>query len=301
MASPDRAWKLRELLARGNTLCCPAVYDPLSIRLAEQNGFEAVFVSGSSLSCEVLGTADVGVLSYGEYRSTLLNMLCVSSLPMIVDIDTGFGGPAAILRTVREYEQMGIAGVMIEDQTFPKRCAYYEGLRVAPTEEMKTRIDSVLKARTDANFFLLARTDAAADSTQGMKEALRRARLYREWGADGVFISTPKTEDDLVQIGRMGFPTAVCITEGSPTGGYSVADFERMGIRLAFFPQSLTRACIHAMQHVLGELRAKGRTDHLQNMFCTQAQRAACTGLETYMEFEAAVLQREGRERDGKL
>lgn len=91
---------------------------------------------------------------------------------------------------------MGIAGVMIEDQTFPKRCAYYDGLRVAPVEEMKIRIDSVLKARTDPNFFLLARTDAAADETQGMQEALRRARLYREWGADGVFISTPKSESD---------------------------------------------------------------------------------------------------------
>lgn len=196
MIQVDRALKFRKLLESGKTLCCPAVYDPLSIRLAERNGFEAVFVSGSSMSCEVIGTSDVGVLSYGEYRNTLLNMLCVSSIPMVVDIDTGFGGPVTILRTVREYEQMGIAGVMIEDQTFPKRCAYYDGLRVAPVEEMKIRIDSVLKARTDPNFFLLARTDAAADNTQGMQEALRRARLYREWGADGVFISTPKSESD---------------------------------------------------------------------------------------------------------
>lgn len=115
---------------------------------------------------------------------------------------------------------------------------------MAPVEEMKIRIDSVLKARTDPNFFLLARTDAAADETQGMQEALRRARLYREWGADGVFISTPKSESDLIQIGQLGFPTAVCITEGSPTGNYSVADFERMGIQLAFFP-AVSDALLH--------------------------------------------------------
>lgn len=291
MIQVDRALKFRKLLESGKTLCCPAVYDPLSIRLAERNGFEAVFVSGSSMSCEVIGTSDVGVLSYGEYRNTLLNMLCVSSIPMVVDIDTGFGGPVTILRTVREYEQMGIAGVMIEDQTFPKRCAYYDGLRVAPVEEMKIRIDSVLKARTDLNFFLLARTDAAADETQGMQEALRRARLYREWGADGVFISTPKSESDLIQIGQLGFPTAVCITEGSPTGNYSVADFERMGIQLAFFPQSLTRSCIRTMQLVLSEMRTKGRTNHLGDIFCTQEERANSTGLESYMDFEASVMR----------
>lgn len=292
MARIDRAWKLRQLLESGGTLCCPAVYDPLSIRMAEQSGFEAVLVSGSSMSCEVIGTSDVGVLSYGEYRNTLLNMLCVSSIPMIVDIDTGFGGPVTIFRAVREYEQMGIAGVMIEDQTFPKRCAYYDGLRVADVSEMRVRIESVLRARTDPHFFLLARTDAAADDTQGMDEALRRAKLYREWGADGVFISTPRTEDDLVRIGQLDFPTAVCITEGSATGGYSAADFERMGIRFAFFPQSLTRACIRTMRLVLNELKARGRTDHLGDIFCTQEERAAYTGLETYMKFEADVMDR---------
>lgn len=291
MGNLNRALRLRQLLETGKTLCCPAVYDPLSIRMAERNGFEAVFVSGSSMSCEVIGTSDVGVLSYGEYRNTLLNMLCVSSVPMIVDIDTGFGGPVTIYRTVREYEQMGIAAVMIEDQTFPKRCAYYDGLRVTSLEEMKTRITAVLKARTDPNFFLLARTDAAADSTQGMEEALRRAKLFREWGADGVYISTPQNENDLIQIGKLGFPTAVCITEGSPTGGYSVADFQRMGIRLAIFPQSLTRACIHTMQMVLSEIREKGRTDQLGDIFCTQEERANSTGLESYMEFEADVLR----------
>lgn len=285
----ERARKLRELLQTGRTLCCPAVYDPLSIRMAEKNGFEAVFVSGSSMSCQVLGMPDVGLLSYGEYRNTLLNMLCVSTVPMLVDIDTGFGGTATIFRTVREYQQMGIAGVMLEDQTFPKRCAYYDGLRVLPAEAMRERLEAALRARTDPNFFLLARTDAAADSTQGMEEALRRAALYREWGADGVFISTPKSEEDLVRIGQLGFPTAVCITEGSPTGGYGVEDFQRMGIRLAFFPQSLTRACIRVMDRVLRELREKGRTDQLGDIFCTQEERAACVGLEEYLAVEAAV------------
>lgn len=291
----ERAQKLRALLKTGKTLCCPAVYDPLSIRMAEKNGFEAVFVSGSSMSCQVLGMPDVGLLSYGEYRNTLLNMLCVSSVPMIVDIDTGFGGTATILRTIREYQQMGIAGVMIEDQTFPKRCAYYDGLRVLPVEAMRERLAAALHARTDSSFFLLARTDAAADSTQGMEEALRRAELYRSWGADGVFISTPKTEEDLVRIGQLDFPTAVCITEGSPTGGYSVADFQRMGIRLAFFPQSLNRACIRAMDRVLGELREKGRTDQLGDLFCTQEERAACIGLEDYQQAEAAVISQNAR------
>ncbi len=289
----ERAKKLRDLLKDGHTLCCPAVYDPLSIRMVERNGFEGVLVSGSSMSCETLGMSDVGVLSYGEYRNTLLNMLNVSTIPMIVDMDTGFGGPVTIMRAIREYEQMGIAGVMIEDQTFPKRCAYYDGLRVESTDAMKIRIDSVLEARKDPNFFLLARTDAAADSTKGMDEALRRAELFKQWGADGVYISTPKSEQDLRRIGALDIPTAVCITEGSVTGCYSVKDFHDFGIRIAFFPQSLTRAAIKAMDTVLKELKAKGRTDGIPEMFCTQDERAAVTGLESFTDFETKVMRKQ--------
>lgn len=292
MKKMSRAAKLRKLLQDNKTVSCPAVYDPLSIRMAEEAGFEMVFVSGSSMACENIGTADVGVFSYGEYRNTLFNMLNVSTVPMLVDIDTGFGGPVTIYRTIREYEQMGIAGVMIEDQTFPKRCAYYDGLRVVPVEEMKIRIESAIKARTDKDFFILARTDAAADDTQGMEEALRRAKLYHEWGADGVYISTPKSDEDIKAIGKLGFPCAMIITEGSATGHYSVADLEAMGIKMVFFAQSLTRACIRTMSIVLNEIKTKGRTDTLDpEMFATQEERANVTGLQEYTAFEKEVLE----------
>ena len=291
MESLSRAAAFRKLLKEKSIICAPAVYDPISTRMAELAGFEFLFVSGSSMACTNIGTADVGVFSYGEYRNTLLNMLNVSTVPMIVDMDTGFGGPVTIRRAIREYEQMGIAGVMIEDQTFPKRCAYYDGLRVVPIEEMKVRIESALKARRDKDFFILARTDAAADDTMGMEEALKRAKLFHEWGADGVYVSTPKSEEDIKAIGQLGFPCAIIITEGSATGHYSVADMERMGIKMVFFAQSLTRACIRTMQVVLNEIRTKGRTDTLDpDMFCSQETRASVMGLQEYMEFEKEIL-----------
>ncbi len=289
MKRQTRAAQLRALMREKPHIYFPAVYDALSASMAEKAGFEAVLVSGSSISNERLGITDIGVLSYGEYRETLTNMLHASNIPIIADVDTGFGGISTILRMVEEYERMDLAGIMLEDQTFPKRCAYFEGLTVVPEEEMYLRLKAALCARKDSDFVIMARTDAASDDTKGMDEALRRAKLYYEWGADIVYISAPPTREDFFRIGELGFPTAVCIIEGTPSEQFTAAEFAQIGITWTIFPQSLIRALIYANQQVLSALYATGSCRAYGSILCSQRERNDHAALPKYVAFEAAV------------
>ena len=284
-----RASKLRKLMKENKTLYFPAVYDALSISMAESAGFEVVLISGSSISNESIGITDIGVLSYGEYRNILANMIHASTIPMIADVDTGFGGIPTILRMVEEYERMDIAGIMLEDQTFPKRCAYFNGLTVVPVEEMALRLKAAIEARTDPDFLIMARTDAACDESMGMDEALRRARIYHEMGADVVYISAPPTKEDIKRIKELDFPTAVCIIEGTITEDFTVRDYEEIGIKFAIFPQTLIRAMMYASKYVLTSLKETGRTSDYRHILCTQKERGEYTRLPKYVAFESRI------------
>src|SRR5579884_2750249 len=188
--------RLRELLAGPDLLVVPGAYDGLSARLIVQAGFPIVYMTGFGTAASVLGQPDVGLLTMSEMvaRASALASV-VGDLPLIADADTGYGNPLNVRRTIREYERAGVAGLHIEDQVWPKKCGHMEGKQVIPMEEMVQKVRAAVEARQDPDFVIIARTDAGA--VLGFEEALRRARAYREAGADMLFIEAPRSLEEL--------------------------------------------------------------------------------------------------------
>ena len=283
----SRATVLRELLRDNKVIVAPAVGDALGARMVEDAGFPAVVVSGSSMSNLELGSADVGIMSYGELRNNFLNILNACTIPMIVDADTGYGGTLPIYRMVREYEAMDIAGIQIEDQVFPKMCAYYSNTAVVSAEEMIDRLRAVLEARTNPDFFVIARTDAA--KSLGFDEALRRARLYYEAGADMIFITVPPRAEDMQRIADLPFPVCTSIVEGTVNEDFTVDQLAEMGFKLVKFPQTLIRASMRAMHDVLESLRRTGGTKEYRDRIATQKERGIYSHISDFSDFQAKI------------
>ena len=283
----SRATVLRELFASGKVVVAPAVGDALGARMVEDADFPAVIVSGSSMSNLELGTSDVGIMSYGELRNNFVNILNACTIPVIVDADTGYGGTLPIYRMVREYEALDIAGIQIEDQVFPKMCAYYSNTAVVSADEMIDRLRAVLEARTNPDFFVIARTDAA--KSLGFDEALRRARLYYEAGADMIFITVPPRPEDMQRIADLPFPVCTSIVEGTVNEDFTVDQLAKMGFKLVKFPQTLIRASMRAMHDVLQSLRETGGTKAYRDSIATQKQRGEYTHIGEWSDFQAKI------------
>jgi len=283
----SRASVLRELFQNEKAVLAPAVGDALGARMAELAGFQALIVSGSSMSNLLIGTADVGILSYGELRNNLLNIVNATNLPVIADADTGYGGSLSIYRMVREYEAMDIAGIQIEDQVFPKMCAYYSSTAVVSEEEMCDRIRACCEARRNKDFFIIARTDAA--KSLGFDEALKRARRYYEAGADMIFATVPPSVEDMKQFAALPFPVCTSIVEGTVNEDLTLKELSDMGFKLVKYPQTVIRASMKAMYDVLKELKKKGTTKGVRDKLCTQQQRAENTALDEYSAFNEFI------------
>ena len=284
----SRASYLRRLFKEERVVTAPAVGDALGARMAENAGFQALIVSGSSMSNLLIGTSDVGILSYGEIRNNLLNIVNATNLPIIADADTGYGGTLSIYRMVREYEAMDIAGIQLEDQVFPKMCAYFSNTAVVSSEEMCDRIRAACEARVNKDFFIIGRTDAA--KSLGFDEALRRARLYYEAGADMIFVTVPPSVEDMRRLAAEPFPVCTSIVEGTVNEDLTVEELADMGFKLVKFPQTLIRASMKAMYDVLKELKEQGTTRAVRDKLCTQAHRGENTALDEYSAFNEFIL-----------
>lgn len=186
--------KLRQLLAQDRLILAPFTYDAFTARIAQDVGFEVIYMSGMGTSM-ARGYPDVGLLTQTEMVQNAAAIAQVLSVPLIADADTGYGNPINIWRTVRLYEAAGVAGIHIEDQVAPKKCGFFEGKQVIPMEEAVQKIRAAVDSRTDPDFLLIARCDALA--IFGWEETIRRCRAYRDAGADMVFVDGIKTVDDL--------------------------------------------------------------------------------------------------------
>ncbi|MGH2583504.1 MAG: isocitrate lyase/PEP mutase family protein [Dehalococcoidia bacterium] len=186
--------RLRELLRSGRMVVAPFVWDGFGAKAAERAGCHAVYMTGFGTAA-ARGFPDVGLLTMTEMVQNAAYIAAAVDLPVIADADTAYGNPINTHRTVREYERAGVAAIHIEDQVWPKKCGFMEGKRVIPAEEMAEKVKAALAARTDPDFVIIARTDAYAPL--GWDEAVRRARLYRESGADLIFVDGIHTHDDL--------------------------------------------------------------------------------------------------------
>ena len=240
---------LKQRLAQAQAVLAPGVYDALSALVAEQAGFEALYLSGASIAYTRLGRSDVGLTTFTEVADTLARITERVRLPVIVDADTGFGNALNVMRTVRGFERAGAAMIQLEDQTFPKRCGHLDGKAVVPVQEMVGKLKAALDARTSADTLILARTDAIA--VEGLDAALERAERYFECGVDALFIEALRTPEQMdVACARFAqrIPMLANMVEGGKTPVQSAAELGARGFRIVIFPGGTVRAVTHTLQ-----------------------------------------------------
>jgi 2-methylisocitrate lyase-like PEP mutase family enzyme len=255
------AISLKERLQQPNILLAPGIYDALSALVAEQAGFEALYLSGASIAYTRLGRSDVGLTTYTEVEDTLARITERVRTPVIVDADTGFGNALNMQRTVRGFERAGAAMVQIEDQGFPKRCGHLDGKTVVPVAEMCGKLHAALDARRDARTLILARTDAIA--VEGIEAAFERAERYLECGVDALFIEalrTPEQMDAACHRFAHRIPLLANMVEGGKTPVQSAQELGGRGFRIAIFPGGTARAVAHTLQGYYASLQTHQTT-----------------------------------------
>ncbi len=272
-------------MAEPGILIVPGAYDALTARLIEDAGFPIVYATGAGISNSQLGLADVGLLSFGEIFQQVGRIVEATSSPVIVDADTGYGGPANVVRTVKEFDRIGVGGIQLEDQVFPKQCGHFEGKSVVPAEEMVGKVHAALDAREDEELVVIARTDAREGL--GLDAALERARAYAEAGADLTFVEAPLTREEMARIPKeVPVPQVANMVEGGKTPLLSAAELEEMGYKVVLFANCVLRAGVKAVERILGVLKQEGTTaGHLESLISLE-ERNRLTGLEEISEWE---------------
>ena len=256
---------LKQRLATPRPLLAPGVYDALTALVAEQAGFEALYLSGASIAYTRLGRSDVGLTTYTEVQDTLARITERVSTPVIVDADTGFGNAINLQRTVRGMERAGAAMVQLEDQGFPKRCGHLDGKSVVGTAEMCGKLRAALDARHSPDTLILARTDALA--IEGLDAALDRAEAYLECGVDALFIEalrTPEQMDIACRRFAARVPLLANMVEGGKTPVQSAGELGQRGFRIVIFPGGTARAVAHLLQRYYASLHTHQTTAPMQ-------------------------------------
>jgi len=255
---PGGAARLRVLLDSGRTIVAPGAFDALSARLVEEAGFPAVYMTGFGTSAALIGRPDVGLLTMTEMAASAGRIADCVDIPVIADADTGYGNPLNVIRTVGAYEAAGVAGIHIEDQVAPKKCGHMEGKQVIPPEEMAQKIRAAVEARSEPEFVIIARTDARA--VEGLERALQRGRMYREAGADALFIEALTSEAEAEEAVRAfpGVPLLFNWAEGGKTPPISLDRLQELGYRIVIFPLSTLLAATGAMRRILQEIAQAG-------------------------------------------
>ncbi len=250
------------LVAAGRIVIVPGAYDVLSAKMAERAGFPAIVVTGYGVAASYLGEPDFGLLTQTEMLDTARRVLNAVRMDVIVDGDTGYGGPLNVQRMVRELVRMGAQGVILEDQQWPKRCGHMRGKAVIEAEEHAAKIRAAVEARGKAPFLITARTDAI--STHGVDEAIQRAKRYKEAGANVLFVEGPRDKEELRRIGKeLPGPLAVNLIEGGQTPLCSLEELSEMGFFSVGFVLSGLYAAARALERTYNTIRQHGSTDAL--------------------------------------
>lgn len=256
---------LRARLARPPIVIAPGVYDPLTALIAERAGFEALYVSGAAIAYTRLGRPDIGLVTMDEVADTIaLIRDRVVDASLVVDADTGYGNALNVQRTVRRFERAGANAIQIEDQGFPKRCGHLDDKTLISAREMAGKINAAVDSRVSADTLIIARTDAAA--IEGFDRAIARAALYREAGADMLFIEAPRERAELARIGAVmgAIPLMANMVEGGKTPILSADELQKLGFAFVIFPGAIVRVLAKAAEEFYGSLRTNGTTAPLR-------------------------------------
>ncbi len=284
--STDSPHRLRELLAAPEPLLAPGAFDALSARVAEEAGFAAVYMTGFGTSAALLGRPDVGLLTQTEMVENARRIVQAVAMPVIADADTGYGNPLNVIRTVREYESVGVAAIHLEDQITPKKCGHMDQKQVIPVEDMVAKLRAAVAARQSPDFVLIARTDARA--VEGLPSALDRAERYRDAGADVLFVEAPESEEEVAIIARRleGTPLLFNWAEGGKTPPVPLERLAALGFRLVIFPSSLLLSATRAMREAAATIRATGTPMPLLPSLPTFHEFTSFIGLDEVRELE---------------
>ena len=268
---------LKDRLQTKPILLAPGVADALTALLAQQAGAEALYLSGASIAYTRLGRPDIGLVSMSEVVETIQLVRDRVATPLIVDADNGYGNALNVQRTVRLFERAGASAIQLEDQSYPKRCGHLREKRLISAQEMAGKIKAACDARADAGTLIIARTDAVA--VEGFEAALKRAALYRDAGADALFVEAPGSTTQLKDIPRQladGIPLMANMVEGGMTPMANTKTLQEMGYSLVIFPGGVVRAMAHAAAAFYATLMADGSSDAFRNrMFDFQGLNAA--------------------------
>ena len=257
----SRARTLRKLLDEPGIIVLPGAYDCIGAKLIEKLGFEVVFTSGFGISGATLGKPDFGLLTATEVLYSVGRMADAVGIPLVADIDTGYGNPLNVYRTASELRRLDVAGFILEDQLWPKKCGHFAGKRVISMEEHVEKIRAAVEARGDSGMVIIGRTDARAPL--GLDEAIARGRAYREAGADVVFVEAPQSVDELRTIAEAlpGVPLFANMVEGGRTPLLTASELEALGYKIVVFPLSGLFAATSAMAACFEHLNTHGTTD----------------------------------------
>lgn len=277
--------RLRTLVEKRGALLVPGAANALTARIIEDLGFEAAYLTGAGLANMHLGMPDLGLTTVTELADTAARMTDVCSLPLIVDIDTGFGNALNVYRTVALLERAGASALQIEDQIFPKKCGHFSGKGVVPLPEMIGKLTAALDARKDENTLIIARTDARA--VEGFERALERAHAMTEAGADVLFVEAPESVEEMRAIAALAAPQVANIVVGGRTPNLGLDELRGLGFAVALYANAALQATIRAVQDVLGALKTDGSLAGVQDRLASFSERQRVVDKDRFDALEA--------------
>jgi len=277
---------IRERLADDDDIIIlPGVYDALTAKIAEDVGFETAFQTGYGTSASLLGMPDFGFLNAGETLENAKRIINSVNIPILVDIDTGYGNPLNVWKIVKDLERIGAKGIFLEDQVWPKRCGHMTGKTVIPKEEYILKLHAAIDAREDNEFIIVARTDSLAQF--GIEEAIERGKEYKRIGADVIFIEAPKTIDQMELIAKeIKAPLLANMIEEGITPNLTAHQLRKMGFKMVVFPLSALYSATFAIKQTLQTLKKMGTTKELKNKMITFQEFNDLVNLSAYRNLE---------------
>jgi methylisocitrate lyase len=285
----DTKKRFTHLMQREGIILAPGCYDALTAKLIERAGFEALYMTGASVSISTLGIADMGLTSFTEMVTRVSQISQAVGIPLIADGDTGYGNPLNVYRTVKEYERAGASAIQLEDQQMPKKCGHKLGRKLVSVEEMKQKIYAAQDAKTNNDFYIIARTDARTE--YGLDEAIARAKAYEDAGADIIFVESLQNEEEMRLVNRsVKKPTFANMVEGGRTPLINVKKLEAIGYKIVIYPGALTRIMTKAAISLLGELKEKGTTEGMLDRMLSHTEMFDLYDFPYWVELEKKYL-----------
>ena len=277
--------QLRQRLSEPGIIIAPGVFEMISARMADQMGFDTLYMTGYGAVASYLGLPDAGLASYTDMVNRAGALAQGTQTPLIADGDTGYGGLLNVAHTVHGYETAGVTGIQLEDQEFPKKCGHTPGRRVIAAKDMVNKIKVAAQSRDSQDFLIVARTDAR--TTLGIDEALRRAEAYCHAGADILFVESPENPEEMAKIAQsFDKPVLINVVEGGRTPMFSKTELEQMGFKMAIYPGTAFLAFAHGLQTVYGALKNEGSSLSVSDKLYNFEAFSKLMGFEAVWEFD---------------